>query len=123
MAIVHDRENTTKEQIREWQNSPAQLLLSPSMMEGVDLYDDICRFQILLKVPYPYMGDSRVKQLVQEEGQWDWYNQETALNVMQSVGRAVRSKSDYADYYVLDESFKKIMSGVNPPDWIVDAME
>lgn len=122
MAIVHDRDNTTKEQIREWQNSPAQLLLSPSMMEGVDLYDDICRFQILLKVPYPYMGDSRVKQLVQEEGQWDWYNQETALNLWQSVGRAVRSKSDHADYYVLDENWKKICSSTNPPEWILDAM-
>lgn len=33
------------------------VLVSPSMSEGVDLSYDQCRFQVIYKVPFPYLGD------------------------------------------------------------------
>ena len=37
------------------------ILVSPSMYEGVDLPGDLSRFQILVKAPYPSLGDKRIK--------------------------------------------------------------
>ena len=31
------------------------------MAEGIDLKDDLSRFQIITKVPYPNLGDERIK--------------------------------------------------------------
>ncbi|MBR2558366.1 MAG: ATP-dependent DNA helicase, partial [Methanobrevibacter sp.] len=36
------------------------VLVSPSMSEGVDLPYDKCRFQIIYKIPFPYLGDKQV---------------------------------------------------------------
>ena len=36
------------------------VLVSPSMSEGVDLPYDKCRFQIIYKMPFPYLGDKQV---------------------------------------------------------------
>jgi Rad3-related DNA helicase len=36
------------------------VLVSPSMSEGVDLPYDKCRFQVIYKVPFPYLGDKQV---------------------------------------------------------------
>ena len=33
------------------------VLISPSLYTGLDLKDDLSRFQIIIKVPYPYLGD------------------------------------------------------------------
>jgi ATP-dependent DNA helicase DinG len=33
------------------------VLISPSLYMGLDLKDDLTRFQIIIKVPYPYLGD------------------------------------------------------------------
>ena len=35
----------------------ASILVSPSMMGGVDLKDDLARFQILVKMPYPALDE------------------------------------------------------------------
>lgn len=122
-TVVHRREEEVDEAIHRWQESQKQMLLSPSMMEGVDLKHDMCRFQVLVKVPYPQVGDPRVSYLLNENGDWDWYYESTALGIAQSVGRAVRAADDYADYYVLDKSFDDVRSRTSFPDWLEDAIE
>ena len=60
--LIHDsanREEVLKKHIR---GSEPTVLLSPSMTEGVDLVDDASRFQIICKIPYPYLGDKLVKK-------------------------------------------------------------
>jgi Rad3-related DNA helicase len=36
------------------------VLLTPSMTEGLDLVDDLARWQVICKLPYPYLGDPQV---------------------------------------------------------------
>jgi Rad3-related DNA helicase len=79
------------------------VLVSPSMTEGVDLKDDTSRFQIICKVPYPYLGDKLVKKRM-NRWQW-WYPLQTAKTVVQATGRSVRSNDDYATTYILDSSW------------------
>lgn len=123
-AIVQEQDKSQDVQIAEWCESEKDILISPSMMQGVDLHGDRCRWQVLLKVPYPFVGDSRVSYLLNERNDWDWYMETASLDVQQSVGRAVRGPEpeEAASYYVIDEAFEKLMNRTNPPDWFADAI-
>ena len=73
------------------------------MTEGVDLKGEISRFQIICKVPYPFLGDKLVRKRM---NRWDWwYPLQTAKTVVQSVGRSVRSNEDHAVSYILDANW------------------
>ena len=98
-------------------NSPT-VLLSPSMQEGVDLKGDMSRFQILCKVPYPYLGDKLIRKRMNKWG-W-WYPLQTAKAIVQSVGRSVRTETDEAITYILDEDWERFWNknkDVFPPDF------
>jgi Rad3-related DNA helicase len=120
---VHNRDRDTDVQIEEWQESDFDMMLSPSMTEGVDLVDDMCRYQILAKVPYP--GRNPRTKYVLENEDWGWmeYYERTLIRVVQSYGRAVRNREDYADYYVLDEDFDKLLKKRKAPDWFIEAID
>jgi len=81
------------------------VLISPSMTEGVDLEGDASRFQVLCKVPYPYLGDKLVKKRM-NKWKW-WYSFQTAKCVIQSIGRSIRSKEDKAVTYILDSDWSR----------------
>lgn len=123
-VIVHDDEKSADKMIEEWQQSSADILASPAMTEGVDLHGDLCRWQALLKVPYAFVGDERVSYLLNEEHDWDWYYQEAAVNIMQSVGRATRGPEpeESSAYYCLDGSFEKVRNKVDFPGWFEEAI-
>lgn len=121
-VLLHERGRDAAEVVEEWQASDKQIVVTPSMQEGVDLVDEMCRWQALVKVPFPNVGDPRVDFLLNEENDWTWYFETTANSIVQSIGRAVRSKEDYADYYVLDESFEKVRERVDLPSWVEEAI-
>lgn len=83
------------------------ILVSPAMMEGVDLKDDLARFGVLLKIPYP-MLDEYTKRMMKIYP--SWYSAATATNICQSYGRQVRSKDDKASFYILDGQFDNCIS-------------
>ena len=84
------------------------VLISPSMSEGVDLKGDLSSFQILCKVPYPYLGD-KVTRKKMNKWKW-WYNTQTVRTIIQSVGRSIRSENDKAVTYIFDADWKRIKS-------------
>lgn len=88
-------------------NEPT-VLLSPSMTEGVDLKDDASRFQIICKIPYPYIGDPIIAEKMKRDPQW--YPWQTARTLLQSIGRSIRSSDDSAVTYILDESWERFYS-------------
>lgn len=79
------------------------VIVSPSMTEGVDLVDDLSRFQVVCKLPYPYLGDELIKAR-KEKWVW-WYSLETIKTLVQSIGRSIRNEDDTATTYILDGSF------------------
>jgi Rad3-related DNA helicase len=97
---------------------PNSVIVSPSMHEGVDLKEDLSRFQIVLKVPYPSLGSKVIA--ARNEVEPEWYNYITALSLIQSTGRSVRSETDKATTYILDEAFGRFSSRWSrflPPYW------
>jgi ATP-dependent DNA helicase DinG len=83
------------------------ILVSPSMMNGVDLKDDLSRFQVMLKIPYPNIKSEKIKKRQMDNK--DWYNWKTVVDIIQSYGRSIRSVDDWCETYVLDESLSNIM--------------
>jgi len=103
--LIHDSTNRDEVLAKHITSSKNTVLLSPSMTEGVDLKDDCSRFQILCKVPYPYLGDKLVKKRM-HKWKW-WYPLQTAKTIVQSVGRSIRHKDDFAVTYILDSDWDR----------------
>ena len=79
------------------------VLLSPSMMEGVDLHDDLSEFQVIIKLPWSNLGDQRVK--IKSKLDEEWYANKMWVAVMQAAGRSTRHEEDMAVTYILDKNF------------------
>jgi ATP-dependent DNA helicase DinG len=104
-------------------SSKPTVLISPSLHLGLDLKDDLSRFQIITKVPYPSLGDRWIDEKRKRSEQW--YSWQTALRLVQGYGRSIRSKDDWATTYVLDSAFgpfvrrnKNIL-----PHWFIEAIQ
>jgi len=101
--LLHTSKNRDKVLFNHIKSTKNTVLLSPSMSEGVDLKDDISRFQIICKLPYPFLGDTMVQK---KKDAWDWwYNYETTKTIVQSLGRSIRTEKDYAVTYILDNGW------------------
>jgi Rad3-related DNA helicase len=98
------------------------VLLSPSMTEGLDLAGDLARWQVICKLPFPYLGDPQVAARRAEDP--GWYEWRTCLTIVQAYGRAVRSEDDHAVTYLLDAdapAFLKRQRHRLPP-WFLEAV-
>lgn len=82
------------------------VLISPSIFEGLDFKDDYSRFQLLLKCPYPSLGDKRMKYISQNYP--DVYRTMTLMKIVQGIGRSVRNKDDFAITFVLDKMIEEL---------------
>ena len=103
--MIHDSLNRDEVLKLHVQSKDPTVLLSPSMMEGVDLYDDLSRFQIICKIPFPYLGDLVVQKRMEKNK--FWYPYMTAKSVIQSLGRSIRNESDFAESYILDSDWER----------------
>lgn len=98
------------------------VLVSPAMSEGVDLYDDLSRFQVMLKVPYKNLGDPIVRaRMKRVKG---WYDCGAARALVQASGRSIRSEVDHATTYILDACFMSFLrrSGTLFPQTFIDSL-
>jgi Rad3-related DNA helicase len=84
------------------------ILMGPSLVEGIDLPDDISRFQIIFKIPYPSLADRFIKYKFDKNK--EWYNWMSRIKIQQALGRSIRHKEDYAISYVLDSNIIKMMN-------------
>jgi Rad3-related DNA helicase len=93
--------------LRTHGNTGASVLISPSLYQGVDLKDDLSRFQVVVKVPYPDLSERRTRVKLDKDAAW--YDWQTALRLVQTYGRSVRSETDHATTYVLDSNFTRFV--------------
>lgn len=116
--LFQDDKNKEKIISKHMTTTEPTVLVSPSMSEGVDLKGNLSRFQVICKLPFPYLGDKLVQK---RKEKWDWwYSYETAKVIIQSTGRSIRDENDYAVTYVLDEAwayFWKMNSHLFPPSF------
>lgn len=101
--LIHDSMNKDDVLRHHRDTIEPTVLLSPSMAEGVNLSDNLSRFQIMCKVPFPYLGDEVVKRRMENDE--DWYPYQTAKTVIQALGRSIRNEKDFAVSYILDSDW------------------
>lgn len=94
--------------LQSLKNFDRAMLFAASMDRGIDLPDELCRVQIIAKVPFPYLGDKQVAARLYNTRDGElWYNVQVARTVLQMAGRGVRHVDDYCSCYVLDSSFRR----------------
>ena len=81
------------------------VLIGASIKDGVDFKGDLCRFQIVFKVPYPQLNE-QVKYRRDLDPSWYYYQAVMAL--MQAYGRGIRENDDYCVMYVIDSDFERL---------------
>jgi Rad3-related DNA helicase len=98
--------STEKESVlTSYKVNEGSVLFAPSMDRGIDLPDDLCRVQVIAKVPYPNTSDKRINVRLHSPGGQNWYTMHTIRTIVQMAGRAVRHREDYAVTYILDSQF------------------
>ncbi len=120
--ITHDNARDKDVRLEEMFARPGTVLVSPSSHEGLDLYGDRSRFQVIAKLPFASLGDKRVKRRMEVDE--SWYNLATAQKFIQACGRSIRSDSDFATTYVLDAAFDGFYHRASQffPEYLLDAL-
>ena len=76
------------------------ILVGPTLIEGLNFPDDLCRFQICIKVPYAFLGSEYVKKRMEYVD--GWYEYDVLNKLCQGIGRGVRHEKDWCETYILD---------------------
>ena len=98
------KEITNQNLLKVHERAENTVLLSPSMTTGVDLKDDLSRFQIVVKMPFSSLADPRIKKKSTINS--NWYTCQMLKTLIQACGRSTRSVDDFSATYILDSSFK-----------------
>ncbi|MDC0241486.1 ATP-dependent DNA helicase [Candidatus Nitrosopelagicus sp.] len=110
IRICHSFNSDGKTQdqvVQEHAESENGVLLSSSLWEGVDLKEDLSRFQIVAKAPYPMLSETRTKIKMQKYPLW--YKAQAIMKLLQGFGRSIRDYGDWADTYVLDSAAHELL--------------
>ena len=131
MYIFHTQDNRVKK-TQEFKEAPADegaIFVSPYSFEGVDFPYDEARWQIICKMPYPYLGDAQViarNNIDAEQGNtdWGWCNRQVALTLSQMYGRTNRAADDYSVTYLLDSDINRYLGPATlVTDYFLEAVE
>lgn len=87
------------------QNYKKAILIGASIKDGVDFKGDLCRFQIVFKVPYPHLNE---QVMYRKKLDPSWYYYQAVMALMQAYGRGIRDEDDYCDMYIIDSDFRKL---------------
>lgn len=123
--MQHDTLSRVTELERFKAESQPKVLISPSMERGTDLPGDMCRFIVVAKVPYPYLGDPQIARRLYSASDGNlWYAVQTIRSIVQATGRGMRSADDYCESFILDEQFGRLFSEYSSlfPQWWKEAL-
>jgi Rad3-related DNA helicase len=101
------------------------VFVAVSMHEGLDLVGDLARWQIILKVPFPDLGDPWIERRRAEPDGSEWYEARAVLDVLQAAGRIMRSADDRGATYIVDSHFDWLLrkNWRSVPEWFRKRIE
>jgi ATP-dependent DNA helicase DinG len=105
-VITYTESAGKKDALFRYVKESNSVLLAASMDRGVDLPDDMCRVQVIAKVPFAnFKKDKRVNARMRMAGGSNWYQSQAIRTLIQMCGRGVRHEEDKAATYILDKQF------------------
>ncbi|VUT25870.1 MAG: ATP-dependent DNA helicase DinG [Candidatus Methanolliviera sp. GoM_oil] len=120
---ILQRQGKREEGLRQFKDGKCKIFLSVNMEDGISLDDDLCRVNILAKVPYPNLKDPQIQKRRELEGD-TFMNIMVARKITQAYGRTTRSENDWSHFYILDSNFKSFFRRNRElfPRWFKEAM-
>lgn len=119
--ITHDS-RTARSAVEKFKAAePGAILVSPSMTTGYDFPMSECEFQIITKVPFP---DSRAPVMKARTASDKDYPAYIAMQeLVQAVGRGMRSQDDQCESVIVDNNASWFMSKYRQlaPTWFLQA--
>ena len=120
--MFHDKTNT-RAQYQAFLDSPPEsgrIFVASGLYEGIDLAEDLGRFQIITKIPWLNLGDSAIKYKAERDQAWFCW--ETLKSTMQACGRICRTPEDFGETIIMDMSFTRLVKqgftyGLIPSWW------
>ena len=106
-VLMYTDSKDKETQIDDYKQSKNKVLIGPSLLEGIDLKDDLCRFIVVMKIPYPSLGDKFIERKFKANPQW--YIWKTVNSLVQGIGRGVRNENDWCETYILDATMDNIL--------------
>ena len=117
-VLLYKGSDEKEKMLKKMKKTRGLVAMGPSLLEGLNLVDDLSRFQIFLKVPYPHLGDKYVAAKLNYSQKW--YNWKTSVSVLQGVGRSIRTPEDWAVTYLIDGCFSDLFKNAGtqfPPEF------
>jgi Rad3-related DNA helicase len=126
--VLYHRKDTVKQKYLEFTESPPEsgrILVASGLYEGIDLVEDLGRWQVIAKIPWLSLADPAIKFKAEENP--DWFTWETAKATLQACGRICRTETDTGVTYILDSSFNRLYDNLVKadlaPQWWLDAID
>lgn len=102
--VTHQRKDT-ESVVRAFKRAKAPtILVSPSMATGWDFPDDECRWQVIVKLPFPDTRGEIMKARSNQDK--DYLSYVVMQQLIQACGRGVRSETDWCETYLLDNNIQ-----------------
>ncbi len=107
--LTYSSSREREQALAKYRKTPGAVLVAPSMERGIDLPGDAGRCQIILKVPFPSLGDQQVSARLHAPGGQLWYTVQTIRSIVQQAGRIVRHPEDWGDTWIIDGAFSRML--------------
>lgn len=100
--VTHSKSDT-EATVRAFKSMEAPaILVSPSMATGWDFPDAECRWQVIVKLPFPDTRGAIVKARSKDDS--DFINYVVMQQLIQATGRGVRHREDYCETFIIDDN-------------------
>ena len=107
--IFHNSKNRQSQTQRFIESDEPKILVSPYSFEGVDFKDDLARFQIIAKNPFPNMFGNNQYEARDRVSDFHWIFELRSKVLSQMYGRIVRSPNDWGDTYLIDSDIDSLL--------------
>jgi ATP-dependent DNA helicase DinG len=121
--FLHDRQ-TTRETVEAFRKAgPGAVIVSPSLTTGFDFADEACEYQVILKVPWPDSREPVVAARTEKDKTYPAYL--AMQDLVQAVGRGMRSAEDQCETLILDDHVRWFLSKYRTfaPQWFHEAFK
>jgi Rad3-related DNA helicase len=108
--IFHTRKKNIDELLAIYKQTPGAVLFTPSLTEGFDGEGDLLEWQVLVKCPFPSLGDPRIKAFIKSKFGTTLFNERTVSTLIQTLGRGIRSSTDTCTSYILDRNASRLIN-------------
>jgi ATP-dependent DNA helicase DinG len=125
-VVTYERAFEREAAMRRFVAKDNAVMFAPSMDRGVDFKEDLARWMVVCKMPYPNLGDVQTARRAHGPGGDQWFAVQTVRKLVQMTGRGVRSETDTCVTYILDKQFGSNVWQRNSgllPKWWRDALD